>query len=229
MWKLPRRNKKPTSSIKKTSTPSIYRDHIPVHIKRLAARLAYVLEKETLRDPKVRKLLELLPERTPKTPPFSVTAAWKADVLMGRSTSYYTLEEEALHADLACVIAAHNRNVILKEIERRRREIALEVAARFWPLRTLTQDERQKVLAFVGGGFFNNVVVQETPVREMPTHAAKKVCFSLANISKDDYTPDPEVEEIIAESYALPEDILTASLAEAGILREGERVNIAYF
>lgn len=237
MWKPPRRSngRRPTSTRgagRGAGRLGRYGGAVPAHVRRLAAQLAYAVRKEALRDPKIKRLLGLLPEKVPETTAFSVTAAWKADVQMGRSTSYYALEEEALYADLPHVIAAHNRGVILREVERRRRELVLEVAARFWPLQALPHKERLEVLALVGGG----VPPRETPNRkpspgEIPTGAARKYRLRLASTPRDGdgYVPDPEVEEIIAESYALPEDILTASLAEAGLLREGEKVNIAYF
>jgi len=229
VWKPPRRH------TKKSTSTSRQADTIPFNLRRLAARLAYVIKKEALRDPKLLKLLKLLevlpgPKEVPKISRFSIGSAWRYDLHMGRSSSYYALEEEALHADLQHVIAAHNREIVLKAIEQRRRELVFEIAAGFWPLQNLSEKEKMKVITLAGGRLpyseETSGSLEKVPV---PISAAKKYRLHLNfGSSSDDYMPDPEIESLMAENYALQEDILAASLAEAGLLREGERLNIVF-
>jgi len=145
---------------------------------------------------------------------------------LGRSTSYYSLEEEALHADLPRVVALHNREVVLKEIERRRREIAWETARNFWPLQTLPEEEKLLVMYFAGALPLADGKPKTTP---LPTDVAGKYRLVIRSGNRRrEYEPDPEIEKLMTESFASEEDIRLASLAEAGMLAAGQKMYICY-
>jgi len=192
-------------------------------IEEIAARLTLRIAIAASRDPEIKRLASLMPKEIPKASTFSITSTWKADVQMGRSTSYYTLEEEALYADLPRVAAAHNRHVIQEAVEQRRREIAWETARDFWPLQTLSEEERFLVMYLAG--VRPPIMAEDVAI---PTNAAKKYKIVIRNGHHDGYDPDPEIEDLMAGSFVSENDLRKASLAEAGILQEGQKMNICF-
>jgi hypothetical protein len=150
---------------------------------------------------------------------------WRIDLTLGRSTAYYTLEEEALMIDLPRVAAEHNARIVQSEIEKRKQKIARKVAKKFPPLNALPEDERYLAMYLAG-------VVPPAPKGKvpLPTEAVKYAVVVKQNRKGTDSEPGEEVVEAMEgwKRFYTDEDVKKASIAEAGSIQPGGHLNIRY-
>lgn len=204
-------------------------------LSKFAHWLASLIAAAEKRDPELQRLkktLAALP-KVREVEPLSlvdVEHSWRMDVTMGRSTSYYAIEEEVLLADLPRVAASHNRAVVEAEIERRRRELAWEVAQKFWPIWALDEKERQAVLAMAGIG---PPLPPGPACLPLETAARYRAVVKQPQVDGDDWEPDPEVLEAMEgwKTVFSEEGQWRAAVAEAGSggrLEKGRKLNVMY-
>lgn len=232
--------------LKKTRAPSTHTTRgIEPGCYKTANMLAARIAAAESRDPELQRLRRLrasLAEAKAKIDVRPVSLAdiekqWKFDRLQGRATSYYALEEQVLVADLSYVATIHNQDVVMTAIERRRRELAWEVAQDFWPLQALDEAERLSVLLAAG------VIppAAPAPAKLPPPEMAAKYRVTVKRAAADaddddDWEPDPEVLEAMESWKAVftEEDQRRMTVAEVaggndtGYLEKGLKVNVVY-
>lgn len=150
---------------------------------------------------------------------------YRIDLTLGRSTAYYTLEEEALMIDLPSVAAEHNVRIAQSEIEKRKRKIAWKTAKKFPPLNALSEEERYLAMYLVGA-----VPPASKEVAPLPTKTAKYAVVVKQNRKSADSEPDEEVVEAMEgwKRFYTDEDVKKASIAEAGSIQPGGHLNIRF-
>jgi len=163
--------------------------------------------------------------KTSENPYFILEKVWRTDLTMGRSTSYYDLEEQQLGSNVEYVAAAHNCQLIQGEIERRRREIAWNVARDFPPLNALPEDERLLAMYLAGA-----TPPTQKGMIPLPTDVASKYSIIIKQRDQDDYEPDKEILEVMQEDInrLSEEDLKNASIREAGSVEPGGHLNICF-
>lgn len=202
--------------------------HLPTIVDVLTARIDYAIDC----DPKVNGLKQNLAAETKKITanennPFVFEKVWRMDLTMGRSTSYYDLEEQQLGSNVEYVAAAHNCQLIQGEIERRRRETAWNIARDFPPLNALPEDERLLAMYLAGA-----TPPAQKGMIPLPTDVIGKynVIIKQRKKDRDDYEPDREILAVMQEDMnrLSEEDIKNASIREAGSVEPGGHLNICF-
>lgn len=223
MWKPPRRKTNQT-----VKTPANIPTELSPQCQRMVMRLKKVIQLNIARDAEIRRLLQNKPKPLPAGERFSIDAVYRADMRLGRTISYYDLEEECLFADAPQTIYGHNREIIMQEIFRRRREIIHQTVRDFWPLQTLGAKEKNAVLRFFGISDGDASANKGS----MPTDTATTYMLSVKTPIETDYDDDPDEEILEAmESWKkiFPEDALRkASIIEVGGIQPGMKLNTLY-
>lgn len=133
--------------------------------------------------------------------PASPRQIYLADLRQGRAPSWYAAEALALAADLPTVAARHNRELLARELERRKREVAGEICAGSVLLRGLAPEDRDRVLDALGVGFGRNgAAPREEPPEPAPAARYRIVVAPLRR--GEGPKPDPEVLSLFEEDQA---------------------------
>lgn len=212
----------------------------------IASRLIRSVAAVEALDKKMVHLKKLTEEgaKIRAVPPVSAERLFSMDRRLGRSTSYYTSDAEALAADLPAVAAKHNAALAREEIQRRRGELAREKLRGLLGSPSHTHEELSRaVLARIAGRFgltstdlngksHASSACTDSPhlVRGYPV-AKYSLCVVLKARLPDDEV-DPEVLEVLDEQQAQWEangdgkrgGRSKAQLVEAGLLRPEERL-----
>ncbi|MGB9804873.1 hypothetical protein, partial [Desulfofundulus sp.] len=137
------------------------------------------------------RCLESMP--CPVAHPVSPEQLYRYDIRMGRSTSYYALEEDALHYDLEYVVHAENIATVRSALEGRGRYIKREACRSFAPFHHLSDAQKADVLARLG--LDRRGIDGPGP---MPLDVGRyRIRLSLR--LPDEYIPGKDVEEIFEE------------------------------
>ena len=212
----------------------------------IASRLIRSVAAVEALDTKIVHLKKLTEEgaKIRAVPPISAERLFSVDRRLGRSTSYYTSDAEALTADLLAVAAKHNAALAREEIQRRRGELAREKLRDLLGSPSHTHEELSRaVLARIAERFGLTSADLDgkghaPPACVDPPHlirgypVAKYSLRVVLEARLPDDEVDPEVLEVLDEQHAQWEangdgkrgGRSKAQLVEAGLLRPEERL-----
>jgi hypothetical protein len=229
--RTPRRTPPTASKSKTIKTSSCNLDSPTV----IAFRISKQIESRKKEDTPYKDLQKILHrlENTPcpVTHPVSPEQLYRYDRRMGRSTSYYVLEEDALYHDLEYVVRTENISTVKSALERRERQIKREICRFFSPFQNLDDAQKMDVLTRLG---LNRSSIDE--LEPMPLNVGKyKINLTLKTNetnADDQYIPERDIEEIFEERQNMVEasskQATQSRLIGANLTHPGQKIMIIY-